>query len=781
MRGVANFKFPQTLNLHRSATTTNITMTQLLSPQFFQNAYDEMENDLQQRSQNNTLCKYCIEKDIPSLFKPGAIQPSVQEVRKDHGSLSDLAARKHCPFCRVVCRLVEQGAGANCCGDCRRCYPPTENPDSSIDVRICPQPYRRVGAVAVFGLPGSELNYHVAHGDIHLVHPTQADHFRIREWINTCDASHTSCNAHVRAPDALFGHGKYALRLIDVELRMIVKSLHPVRYITLSYVWGASANRRFDMAPNPNPDMSRFPPGIEPVDRQIPEMMFGRLGRTFEDLICFTRRLGERYIWIDAICIPQDEPDILGRQVLLMDQIYFHGICNVVSLGSGVDDGLPGASSATPRDTKQLVEQFTDGSRIATPLWELSAWIEYAPWVTRGWTLQEHLLAKRSIFFAQHEAVFVCKEMSAKESWKYPRTAADTDPSEPADRWSQYTIPLPSGKCDLNSELTNTLSTIVQMYTTRNLTYASDRHPAFQGLSARLSEAYDIEFLHAHPVSETHFPPSLLWGRVDFRDSKPSTAITTPADVNHNWPSWSWLSHPFAIAYKYWAPWKDDPDFLEHGALVTPETDIRLKFHNNKFYPLPSPTTNKTDPFLPTPQSTPPKVVKIHGLSLDIDTTQWPPSQRRNLAHAMYLWDNKAFPTPARGAITFNLVVIPDLLPTNGNHGFPLGTTKIRLLHVGNSDALKPKMPLLLTRGENARRISPGTVEQGETEYSKDIDWVEPDYSDKNNCLGVEPDVYLLIVEAADEGVVVKRLGIAFVRVMDFLIAGARVGEVLLG
>jgi len=41
--------------------------------------------------------------------------------------------------------------------------------------------------------------------------------------------------------------------------------------------------------------------------------------------------------------------------------------------------------------------------------------------------------------------------------------------------------------------------------------------------------------------------------------------------------------------------------------------------------------------------------------------------------------------------------------------------------------------------------------------------------------------VCLLIVEAADEGVVLKRLGIAFVRVMDFLIAGARVREVLLG
>ncbi|KAM7198561.1 heterokaryon incompatibility protein 6, OR allele [Naviculisporaceae sp. PSN 640] len=744
-------------------------MTQLLSPQFFKAAYDEMENDLKRRSENNSLCQYCTDKEIPSIFRPRRDQPSVNEVKKPHGRLSDLAVRRNCPFCRVLCCLMETGSGTNCCGDCRSFYSPTENPDRVITVVT-----------------------HISHGDLHFVHPTQADHFRIKEWINTCDASHSSCTEHVRTPDTLFGHGKYALRLIDVELRMIVKSLHPVRYLTLSYVWGASANRRFEMIPNPySHDDPRFPPGIEPVDRQIPEMMYGRLSRTFEDLICFARRLGERYIWVDAICIPQDEPDILVHQLALMDQVYFHGVCNIVSLTSGVEDGLPGASAASPRNTRQLVEELPDGTRIATPLWELYPLIQYVPWVTRGWTLQEHLLAKRSIFFAHTEVIFVCKQMSAKESWKYPRKATDIEPNDKAERWYEYNLPLPSGKCrDLASpDLTSTLSTIVQMYTNRYLTYASDKHNAFKGLEARLAETYGVEFAHGHPFSKTHFPASLLWGRVDFRDEnqQQQQQQQQSGQSKEDWPSWSWLGQPSAVAYKYWSPWSSTPDLLLHGPLTLPRTEILFE-QDHTFQSLPCPNAGLMPLTVPSTVDHR-RILKITGLSLDINTADYPPSSRRNhLPHAMSLWENKSFSTPGRGPITFNLVVIPDLLPSNGNDGFPLDTKKIRLLYVGTTngdgtgyDEMRPKMPLLLQRGEEARMIKPTSIEKGETEFSRVIDWVEPDYSSKNNWLGVEPDVCLLIVEAVDDPEVpVKRLGIAHVRTMDFLIAGAKVREVLL-
>jgi hypothetical protein len=91
-------------------------------------------------------------------------------------------------------------------------------------------------------------------------------------------------------------------------------------------------------------------------------------------------------------------------------------------------------------------------------------------------------------------------------------------------------------------------------------------------------------------------------------------------------------------------------------------------------------------------------------------------------------------------------------------------------------------MPMLLKRGEqNVRQITPRADGVGETPFSAKLDWVEPDYSGKNNYLGIEPDVCLLIVETTDDPEIpVRRLGVAYVRMMDFLIAGAGERDVLL-
>jgi len=75
----------------------------------------------------------------------------------------------------------------------------------------------------------------------HLVHPTQADYFRIKQWIRTCNEEHESCNEQGSDSAAsLFGHSEFSLHVIDVELRRIVQCQHPVRYVALSYMWGAS-------------------------------------------------------------------------------------------------------------------------------------------------------------------------------------------------------------------------------------------------------------------------------------------------------------------------------------------------------------------------------------------------------------------------------------------------------------------------------------------------------------------------------------------------------------
>ena len=118
----------------------------------------------------------------------------------------------------------------------------------------------------------------------HLVHPTQADYFRIKQWIRTCNEEHESCNEQGSDSAAsLFGHSEFSLHVIDVELRRIVQCQHPVRYVALSYVWGASTNRRFALVDDPAGKTLSFAPGVRPLDSQPEDLIAGCLARTFEN------------------------------------------------------------------------------------------------------------------------------------------------------------------------------------------------------------------------------------------------------------------------------------------------------------------------------------------------------------------------------------------------------------------------------------------------------------------------------------------------------------------
>ncbi|KAF4485636.1 heterokaryon incompatibility (HET) domain containing protein [Fusarium agapanthi] len=246
------------------------------------------------------------------------------------------------------------------------------------------------------------------------------------------------------------------------------------------------------------------------MDRQPIALLEGKLPRAFEDAIGFTKRLGERYIWIDALCIPQDEPDIKARQISQMDQIYSSSVCTIVSLESGVDGGSPGSSYKSPRNVDQYFKLLPGGLKIASPLMSLRLIMEEAAWETRAWAMQEHLLSRRTLFFGKQQVFFVCGEMTTKESWAQPHTKAyDYDPDhESPDRWAEYDLPLPTATPRNSFQLS--YQTCVSLYSQRNLTFPSDRFRAFEGLQARLYKLYQIRFVYAMPIDEENFLRALL-------------------------------------------------------------------------------------------------------------------------------------------------------------------------------------------------------------------------------------------------------------------------------
>ncbi|KAF5679751.1 heterokaryon incompatibility (HET) domain-containing protein [Fusarium denticulatum] len=763
----------------------------------FRREYDALEHALAKQAVGTRLCSDCQAANILDLFKPfeSCARPSHPCKILRFESTTDLAIRNSCPVCRFLWRAIRDGNRNCCAASCQPVIQALQDGQSilgdskvtgeKLQVELWLPQYSETGWIHT-RINGQNVNRHISFGRIQFVHPKYADHQRINAWLKTCRQTHQSCNEQQPiSSNSLHGHSLSSLRLIDVESRLMVQTLHCVPFVTFSYVWGDAASRTFEekALESESYDVSD---NIRPVDRQPIALLEGNLPQTFEDAISFTKRLGERYIWIDALCIPQDEPDIKAQQISQMDQIYSSSICTIVSLESGVEGGLPGSSSQSPRNVDQYFELLPGGLKIAIPLMSLRLIMEEAAWETRAWTMQEHLLSRRTLFFGKQQVFFVCGEMTTKESWSQPHTKAyDYDPDhESPDEWAEYDLPLPTATPRNSFQLS--YQTYVSLYSQRNLTFPSDRFRAFEGLQARLSKLHQVEFIHAMPIDEENFLKALLW-----RHSSINTTLirdlNSPSSTLRQWPHWAWLSHPGGVAYDPFVYWSHRRSYAKH--LELPQPKAWYQGLNGQFYSLTSTSTddNSDEAKTSVANMATVRVLKLSGLALDIDITMWDRCRAKGPS-VEGVWRNPDFST-ARGSISFHMRMVVDD-QRDGKCNLPEGTQYLRLLRLNPKD--RPRMPRALDWDRPHQILKPQatlhdsrqhvvTTDQSgpraETEFSSALDWI----SRSDRLDDIEADSALLVVGVTPPEIVTRRLGIAYVRMMDFLVAGAVVKEALLG
>ena len=135
------------------------------------------------------------------------------------------------------------------------------------------------------------------------------------------------------------------------------------------------------------------------------------LPRTIEDAIYLTKKLGFDYVWIDALCIVQDDPpEEKNKSLKRMDAIYNCSALTIVAAsGRHADVGIPGIG---PRRTNAPYVESIDRMSISTmsPSYTDLENSHSLTWNTRGWTFQEKILAKRLLLFTDYQVYFKCAE-----------------------------------------------------------------------------------------------------------------------------------------------------------------------------------------------------------------------------------------------------------------------------------------------------------------------------------------------------------------------------------
>ncbi|PNP42258.1 hypothetical protein TGAMA5MH_05940 [Trichoderma gamsii] len=303
------------------------------------------------------------------------------------------------------------------------------------------------------------------------------------DWLSKCRASHGECQAYDAAfvPTRLLYLGT---KQAESQFLELVENLdHAVPYAALSHRWTQETPTK-SLLTNNLPDRKQN--GMPMAS--LPEMM--------QDAVSVLQRLGIEYVWIDCLCIVQDDKDDWKKEASLMASIYQNADLTIAaSWCDRVGQRLFRDHSA-PHESAVDVAEINGQSifiRRRNPhfswMGNESFWFDHAmtddpdvewPTLTRGWVYQEQLLSRRMLHFTRNELVWECLETTQCEcGWhdnnnvrrqgetgSYKRAASDKT-------WAE----------------------VIKEYAKRPLTVPTDRLPALGGIAKTIAVAkgYDTE------------------------------------------------------------------------------------------------------------------------------------------------------------------------------------------------------------------------------------------------------------------------------------------------
>ncbi|KAF8538720.1 heterokaryon incompatibility protein-domain-containing protein [Trichophaea hybrida] len=515
--------------------------------------------------EDQTLCAVCRKIDFKAIlrykkqFHNGPQEFSTKPIPL--GFLTDIRNKTDCAFCRLVTATVKKGWRVLTFDSCSRldlvqCSLRCEGVKGDrpgegarifcIDAQ--PQPFEVTEMKTL--TDEVDLNeIQLLGDDAHLVGRLPTFHGRrtavnridfplIKEWMLVCEGFHEKdCEAErqknvCRIPSCL--------RVIDVEKNRLAAvnsgASGPLRYLALSYVWGRVSTVSQYRTTTSNFEQRMEKDGLSGV----------AFPKTIRHAMSLTLQLGERYLWVDAVCIIQDDPEDQKAQIGCMNIIYGASFLTIIAAGGdNAEVGLPRAYSNRP--LVQHIERV-QGLRLALPFRRLKNTIISSHWFTRGWTYQERMLPCRRLYFTLEQVYFECRrctfceDVAAEErSYEYNiyqaissggNVLASRD--EPRSPGFSYTARL----------FFSAYGIVVNQYTERNLTFESDVLNAFLGVANVLANCYGPKFTFKYGMPVWSLNEALLW--------QPSNRLKRRYSENPEvyLPSWSWAGWKGHVHYR---------------------------------------------------------------------------------------------------------------------------------------------------------------------------------------------------------------------------------------
>ncbi|KAF2101722.1 HET-domain-containing protein [Rhizodiscina lignyota] len=358
---------------------------------------------------------------------------------------------------------------------------------------------------------------------------------RLRRWLTDCSSKHSKCNLQT-AP--------LPLRLLDIADSSLpssqIRLVEPPpgtegHYASLSHCWGHSP---------------QFTTTRSTLEARKTGIDLSHLPKTFQDAVIVIRELGLRYIWIDSLCICQDDNADWERESAKMASTYAGAHITVAASRAASDI----TGFLTPRVARRHVvlpvtlKQGNDTIRGEIQLFNIhlahaAGGLNYVlqekeTLSTRAWALQERYLAPRTLHFGEGQTSYECQECFKTEDGyldtsKYFDIARKTERQDDEEK-SRY------------HRMATEWYEMVFQYSRRNMSRESDKLPAMSGLARLWQQLLGEEYVAG------------LW-KGDLIEGIAFQCFGGTHRRPEQWraPSWSWASVDGILSVTHLGGWTD--------------------------------------------------------------------------------------------------------------------------------------------------------------------------------------------------------------------------------
>ncbi|PVH68136.1 HET-domain-containing protein, partial [Cadophora sp. DSE1049] len=266
----------------------------------------------------------------------------------------------------------------------------------------------------------------------------------------------------------------------------------------------------------------------ENLEDHFDKINMSNLPATFRDAVLVTRRLGIAYLWIDALCIVQNDEEWLHESEIMGD--IFHGAVCTIAVHTAQDDSCGFLKEASqPVSAIQAAKGPSDSQLFISTSSDFVRDVENSSLSGRAWVLQERHLSQRLLHFTDSHIY-----------WEdHKGIQSDMVPVQwPFKTFHLHCLPPYSSSSSIGAwreENWKTLSRqwlkLVEMYSVCGITKDKDKLPAISGLAKRYHRVAGNGYLAGIWGENIHW--GLLWSIKELIPSRPSYERA---------PSWSWAS-----------------------------------------------------------------------------------------------------------------------------------------------------------------------------------------------------------------------------------------------